>query len=142
MYGDGLIARRQRYTSKGLAPSGLLNRCEGTIWNASPPMMYSRAASTMAWNCPLVTFGSQRAPSLPCVETATPSPASRFSMASIRATASSYSSRSGRWIVSNCRRRVTWSNTARSSARKNALSGIGGGAPLASGRRSKCRAVS
>ena len=48
MYGDGLSARRARYTSTGRALNGTLRRWLSTTWNTSPARMYSFDRSTAA----------------------------------------------------------------------------------------------
>ncbi len=49
MYGDGLVARRTRYTSSAEAVQGVSKRCEGTTWKASPARMRSLMSSTASW---------------------------------------------------------------------------------------------
>jgi hypothetical protein len=47
MYGDGLIARSDRYTSKGCAPVCRENRCEITTWMMSPALDRAQVRLTL-----------------------------------------------------------------------------------------------
>ncbi len=46
MYGDGLMRRRARYTSKGSARVGKEIRRERTVWITSPAAIYALAFFT------------------------------------------------------------------------------------------------
>lgn len=132
MYGEGLVARSTRYTSRAEAVQGVSNRCEGTTWNASPARMRSLMSSTAARyasppHSPVKAGSSDSGRASGGAGTGR---ARSVSIASSRATASAYASSTplsrSLWLMALAISRTEpsqWSRTARSEVRSMVSSG-------------------